>query len=513
MKVETPSMTTTTVLPNWLKRCAENYPTRCALTYGSVHWSFAELNAQVERLARQLAGAGVQEGSRVACMAMNGPALVICVYALTRLKAILVPLNIRLSVQELCWQLQDVRADLLLYEPRFATTVATIAEMVPGLKQHALLTGSEDERYAVWLEAATEQDVPLSEEISLNATQAIMYTSGTTGHPKGVLITYAMQWWNAVGSALNMGLHARDCWLACMPLFHIGGLSILMRSVIYGIRIYVMEKFDAQAVNRAICEDGVTIISVVAVMLQRMLNALDEGQRYPETFRCALLGGGPAPLPLLQACAARNVPVVQTYGLTEACSQAATLAPEDALRKLGSAGKPLLPVQLRILNDGVEAKPGEPGTIYLKGPTITPGYDHRPDATSEAFFDGWFSTGDIGYVDAEGYLYVLDRRTDLIVSGGENVYPAEVEAALLSHPAVAEVGVCGREHVQWGQVPVACVCLHPGAQLSESELQRYAEQRLARYKVPKAIYFVSQLPRTASGKLVRRDLKLLLPEA
>ncbi|HEV2473361.1 MAG TPA: AMP-binding protein, partial [Chthonomonadales bacterium] len=294
--------------------------------------------------------------------------------------------------------------------------------------------------------------------------------------------------------------------LACLPLFHIGGLAILMRSVVYGISVIVQEKFDALAVNRAIDEDGVTIISVVAVMLQRMLDARGPGRFYPAALRCVLLGGGPAPRALLEDCAGRGVPVVQTYGMTEACSQAVTLAPADALRKPGSAGRPLLTVQLRIMRDGRQAQEGEPGEIELRGATITPSYADRPDATTQAFHDGWFATGDIGYLDEEGYLYVLDRRADLIISGGENVYPAEVEAVLASHPDVIEAGVCGQPDPQWGHVPVAFVHLRAGSSISAEELMAYAAIRLARYKLPRTIYFTGQLPRNASGKLLRREL-------
>ncbi len=189
-----------------------------------------------------------------------------------------------------------------------------------------------------------------------------------------------------------------------------------------------------------------------------------------------------------------------------------TLVPADALRKLGSAGRPLLPVQLRIMRENRPVPADEPGVIYLQGPTITPGYADRPEATAEAFQDGWFCTGDLGYLDADGYLYVLDRRSDLIISGGENVYPAEIESMLLTHPAVAEVGVCGRDDLDWGQVPLAFVKLHPGQHTSPASLQEYARQHLASYKVPKAIHIVDELPRNSSGKLLRRELLRLLPE-
>ncbi len=498
-------VSTSDMLPDWPGRCAENFPDHMAVQCGETRWSFAELERQVSRLARQLAAAGAREGSRVALLAANGLAYVTCVHALTRLRAVLVPLNTRLTLDELCWQVRDVHAALLVSDTRFAALADGIARAVPGLARATLISVPE----GVALQNAAEADSPLHTLIDLDATQAIIYTSGTMGRPKGVQITYGMQWWNAIGSALNLGHRPDDCWLACLPFFHIGGLSILMRSVIYGISVNIQEKFDAVAVNRAIREDGVTIISVVAVMLQRMLAALDSEQNgacYPATLRCVLLGGGPAPRPLLEDCAARGIPVVQTYGLTESCSQAVTLAPADALRKLGSAGRPLLPVQLQIRCDDRIAAPGETGVIYLKGPTITPGYADRPEETAQALRDGWLSTGDLGYLDAEGYLYVLDRRSDLIISGGENVYPAEIEAVLLSHPDVEEAGVRGRADAEWGQVPIAFVRLRPGSTTSASELLAYAAQRLARYKQPRAIYFVAQLPRNSSGKLLRREL-------
>ena len=496
-----------TLLPNWLMRCAENAPERLALCCGQLRWTFAELDRPAQCLARQLASLDVQEGSRVALLAANNPAYVACVHALTRLGAILVPLNTRLTQEELSWQVNDVHASLLISDSHYAEVAANIK--LPDLPSAILAM----ERDNAVLRGIDETEVPLRNLIDLSATQAIMYTSGTTGLPKGVLITYGMQWWNAVGSALNLGHHPDDCWLACLPLFHIGGLSILFRSVIYGISVVLLEKFEPVAVNRAIHEERVTIISVVAVMLQRMLSALDSeqaGTRYPGALRCVLLGGGPAPRPLLEDCANRAIPVVQTYGLTEACSQAVTLSPADALRKLGSAGRPLMPVQLRIMDDALPVPANAPGIIYLKGPTITPGYADRPEATAQALRDGWLSTGDIGYLDEEGYLYVLDRRSDLIISGGENVYPAEIESMLLAHPDVEEAGVCGQSDPQWGQVPIAFVRLHPGSSVDAETLLNHTAQRLARYKLPRAVYFVNQLPRNSAGKLIRRELGRLL---
>lgn len=505
------------LLPDWLTRCAESAPERLAVQCGQVRWSFAGLARQADRLARQLATAGVGPGSRVALLASNGLACVACVHALTRLGAVLVPLNTRLAAAELRWQIEDVRAMLLLSDTSMADLAGELDIALPRalvLTRSATGEGAEIVLLAQQGSSYAEREVSLRTLIDLDATQAIIYTSGTTARPKGVLITYGMQWWNAVGSALNLGHQPADRWLACLPLFHIGGLSILMRSIIYEIGVILLEKFDEHAVNRAIEREGVTIISVVAVMLQRMLAAsgCSEGRVYPPTLRCVLLGGGPAPRSLLERCASLHLPVVQTYGLTESCSQAVTIAPSAALRKPGSAGRPLLPLQLRVLHNGRPVAAGEAGTIYLRGPTITPGYADHPAATAEAFQDGWFCTGDLGYLDADGYLYVLDRRSDLIISGGENVYPAEIESVLLAHPSVAEAGVCAQSDPRWGQVPLAFVVLHPNCSLTSEALLAHVRRHLAGYKVPRQVIFVKALPRNASGKLLRRELLRLLVE-
>jgi o-succinylbenzoate---CoA ligase len=507
------------LLPDWLTRCAENAPERLAVQCRQTRWSFAELSRQTNLLARQLTTLGVTENSRVALLAPNGLAYVAFVHALIRLRAILIPLNTRLTRQELSWQLSDVHALLLISEASMLERAREIAGALPDLALAVLHTISPTPGVSEIILRTSEDTPCLATDfaaqplIDLSAIQAIMYTSGTTGHPKGVLITYGMQWWNALGSALNLGHHTDDRWLGCLPLFHIGGLSIVMRSVIYSRRVVLHEKFDEHAINQAIHQDGVTIISVVAVMLQRMLVALAAGgaeARYPAALRCVLLGGGPAPRPLLERCADLGIPVAQTYGMTESCSQAVTLAPADALRKLGSAGRPLLPIQIQIREKNRPLPANQPGVIYLQGPTITPGYADRPEVTAEAFDDGWFCTGDLGYLDADGYLYVLDRRSDLIISGGENVYPAEIESVLLAHPDVAEAGVCGQNDPQWGQVPIAFVKLHPNADTTTAAILVHARQHLARYKVPRAIHFVPALPRNSSGKLLRRELHKLL---
>ncbi|WP_322496413.1 o-succinylbenzoate--CoA ligase, partial [Chloroflexus sp.] len=412
------------------------------------------------------------------------------VHAAPRAGVTLVLLNTRLTAAELAFQVRDSGPALLIAEDELVATAREAAGETP------IITLEE-------LAAPADAPPPLASPINLSAPHTIIYTSGTTGRPKGAILTAGNHWWNAIGSMLNLGLCDDDRWLAVLPLFHVGGLSILLRGVIYGIPVILHERFDPVLVRRDLAAQRVTIVSLVAVMLQRLL-AVDPAP-FPPHLRCVLLGGGPAPLALLEQCAMRGIPVTQTYGMTEAASQAATLAPAEALQRLGSAGKPLLPVELRIVTPaGHDAAPGEVGEICLRGPTISPGYVSRPPRQS----DEWLPTGDLGYLDAEGYLYVVDRRSDLIIAGGENIYPAEVEAVLLSHPAVAEAGVVGVPDPEWGQRPVAAVVVRQP--VTSEELIAHCRARLAGYKAPRAIVFVDELPRTAAGKLRRPELQRML---
>ncbi len=473
------------LLPDWLHQRALISPERLALITAEESLTFGALDQRVSSVAAWLSALGLKSGDRVAVLMQNGLSFAVLVHAISRAGGVIVLINTRLTGPEITWQLQDVKASLLITDEANAAQAQAVAQDLTHISIHL---NTELPRFPTLTPTPTHFD--------LEATHSILYTSGTTGQPKGAVLTFGNHWWNAMGSALNLGTRAEDRWLAILPLFHVGGLAILLRGVIYGNTVVVHPAFDAEAVNRAIDNDGITIVSMVATTLQRTLEA--RGDRpFPGTLRCVLLGGGPAPRPLLEACAQRHLPVMQTYGLTEAASQVATLAPEDALRKLGSAGKPLFPVELRI-----EGK--AEGEIIIRGPTVTPGYLDRPEANAKTFREGWFHTGDLGYLDDEGYLYVLDRRDDLIVSGGENVYPAEVESVLKAHPAVADAGVVGGPDPQWGQVPLAFIVRR--SPVTEADLRAFCGERLARYKTPAEFHFVAELPRNASGKLLRRAL-------
>ncbi len=492
------------MLPNWLTHRASTTPSRIALVASGRVYSYADLDADVIRAARRLAALGVREGDRVATVLHNGAGPAMLVHAVLRLGATLVPLNTRLSDDEIAWQVGDAAPRLLVVEQRTVASTERARRAQPTLRVVSVDAAGATLLGGTPLDAHEETDVALRHEHAADDVLALIYTSGTTGRPKSAMLSVGNFWWNAIGSALNLGVHADDRWLACMPLFHVGGLSILLRSAIYGTTAIVHDGFDEHAVNRAIDDDGVTIVSVVAAMLQRMLDARGD-LSFPSTLRCVLLGGGPAPRPLLERCAAVRVPVVQTYGLTETASQVATLAPDDALRKLGSAGKPLYPNEVRIATRGDGETTDDVGEILVRGPVVMKGYAGRPDDTARALAGGWLHTGDVGRLDDEGFLHVLDRRDDLIVTGGENVYPAEVEAALLAHPSVVEAVVVGASDEHWGQRVIAVVrCVTHGSPPTEADLREHCRTRLASYKIPREVRFVTDpLPRTASGKLQR----------
>lgn len=479
-------------MPNWLKKRAQLSPQRTAVIYEEKQYSFQELYKITMKFSRKLHTLGVRSNDKVGLLMNTKFEMVTAIHASMQLGVELVLFNSKLTHQELLWQFEDSKLDWLITEERFKDVV--------------------DRRFSPIfiedLQSVEESNTFVeTEEFHLHRTATIMYTSGTSGYPKAVRQTYGNHWWSAVGSMLNLGLHENDRWLCTMPLFHISGLSILIRSIIYGMTVILHKQFDERLVNNDILRYEVTIMSVVTTMLNRMLVQLGDDD-YPASLRCLLLGGGPAPLSILESCKTKKIPVFQTYGMTETSSQIVTLSPEYSLEKLGSAGKALFPSQLKIMSDGHEAGAKEIGEILVKGPNVTVGYVNRPEETSKAFLDGWLKTGDIGYLDEDGFLYVMDRRSDLIISGGENIYPAEIEAALMKHPSVFEAGVAGAEDAKWGQVPVAFVVLNGLA--DQDELLNHCRQFLAGYKVPKEIHFVTALPRNASNKLMRRHLMQLI---
>jgi o-succinylbenzoate---CoA ligase len=439
-------------LDNWLAQRAATCPDRTALVAGGYEVAYGELEHEAARSARRLAARGVRRGSTVAIELPAGLDYVIILHALMKLGAVAYPLNTRLA--------EDERA-------------SELERAGPGL----VISGRDDA-------GLTEADFPLLGEHDLDALCCRIHTSGSSGRPRPVGLTYGNHLWSAVGSAFNLGVEPTDRWLCCVPLFHVSGFSIVMRSVIYGTTAVIHDGFDVDRFAESLEGDGITLVSVVATQLMRLLDAGVD--LLP--LRAVLVGGGPVPEDVLQEAPGRGATVVQTYGLTEAASQVTTLSPHDARRKLGSAGRPLLTTHLRI----------QEGEILVQGPTVAPG---------TADEDGWLHTGDLGRIDEDGFLYVTDRLGDLIVTGGENVIPAEIEEVLLRHDDVADVAAVGRADAEWQEAVAAVVVLRDGADAGADELRAHCARSLADFKVPKQFEFVAELPRTDSGKLLRRELR------
>lgn len=439
-------------IDDWLAQRAQSCPERCALIADGAAVTYAELEAEATWIARRLAAHGVRRGSTAALTMHPRREQVVLHHALMKVGAALLPLSPRLT------------------EAERARVVAEVEPMV-DLDDPGRLTQNE-------------ADLPLLGEHDTDDICAYVLSSGSTGAPKPIGLTYGNFLWSAMGGAFNIGVDPADRWLCCVPLSHIAGLSIVVRSAIYGTTAVVHDGFDADRVAAALAEEPISVVSLVTTMLKRLLDAGAD----LSGPRAILVGGGPVPASMLGEALERGATVVQTYGLTETCSQVTTLAPEDALRKLGSAGRPLLSSHVRIRD----------GEILVQGPTVAPGrYDES----------GWLHTGDLGQIDDEGFLYVQDRIDDMIVTGGENVVPSEVEEVLLHHPAVADAAVVGREDPEWQQAVTAIVVLAPDTHVTLDELRHHCAATLANYKVPKRVELAAALPRTPSGKLMRRALR------
>jgi O-succinylbenzoic acid--CoA ligase len=435
------------LVESWLARAARLRPAAVALQTADVTLTYAEIDAAATAAAQRLAALGVRAGDRVALALPARAPFVVALHGCLRLGAVAVPIDLRLSESERA--ARTAGCAVIVDAPLNDTNAPLRPEQDPG--------------------------APLRAEHDLDAPAIVVHTSGTSADARAIELTYGNWLWSALGSAVALGLDGDERWLCTLPLSHVGGLSILLRSAIYATTAVLYERFEARTVAGALQRDGAaTLISVVPTTLARLLDA---GLQRPPKLRAALVGGGPIPPVLLDRARAAGVPTVTTYGLTEACSQVTT------------GGPPLFCTRVRIAGDG---------EILVAGPTVAPGC---------AAADGWLHTGDLGQLDEVGNLTVTGRAADTIVTGGENVAPAEVEAVLVTHPAVADAAVHGVPDEQWGERIVATIVLRADCTATAGELEGYCRVRLARYKVPKVFRFSLDLPRTQSGKLLRRNLE------
>jgi O-succinylbenzoic acid--CoA ligase len=459
-------------------------------------WSYRDLDGRVDRMAGALAAAGVAPGDRVGLLADTRPAFAAMVHAAARLRVTLVPFNAALTAAELRPQVARTGVAHLV------CTADTEAPALDVAGDAGVLT--LDDPYSREVDALDDGGaLPDRDPLSRDHPLLVLFTSGTTGAPKGVRLTAGNLVASATASAFRLGVAPGDRWLVCLPMYHMGGLAPVVRSALYGTTAVVQRSFDAEATGRAIAERDVTGVSLVPTMLGRMLDA---GWTPPDRLRFVLLGGAPARDSLVERCEARGVPVHPTYGTTETASQIATATPQQAFDHGGTVGQPLVTTSVTVVDGaGDPVPPGETGELVVDGPTVTPGY-LDDDRTEAAFGPHGLHTGDVGYRDDDGRLWVLGRTDDAIVTGGENVHPSQVADAVRDHPGVADVAVVGLEDPEWGERVGALVV----GDAALADVETHCRERLAGFKVPKTWDVAEALPRTASGTVDREAVRELL---
>lgn len=485
------------LIADWLARWRDYEPEREALfdAASGRRYSYRDLADAMDRQCAWLDASGVGAGERIAVLAVNHPETVTLLFACARLGCIMVPLNYRLTAAELNPILADAEPVWLLHDAAHAAFVASL-ELPAGCRSGKLADANHAGR-------AADRPLPDAEQPLL-----ILYTSGTTGRPKGVLQSQRMITWNAINTAVTWDLSGTDCALVHTPFFHTGGLHVLTTPLLQrGGRLVLLPLFEPQTALQLVEQERVTILFAVPTMFQMMLACEAFARCDLSALRFCISGGAPCPTALIEAYQARGLVFKQGYGLTEAGPNCFTLHQRDAVPRIGSVGRPNFYTGARVVNAA-----GEPvaamqvGELWLAGPTLCSGYWRNPDASAQLFAGCWLRTGDLVRMDADGYCFVVDRKKDMYISGGENVYPAEVEAVLLQHPAVGEAAVIGVPHAKWGEVGEAHVVLRDGCVCSGEQLLAFAGERLARYKLPQHIVFSQQgLPRTPTGK-IRKNL-------
>jgi fatty-acyl-CoA synthase len=486
---------------SWLIKRAGTSADSVALVFGEgERQTYGELDDRAGRWAAVFTERGIGRGDRVAFLGENQPAFVEVLFGAARVGVVFVPINTRLAAPEVAHILADSGARLLVHDER-AAAVAT--EAAGDLSR--ILVGAEADAALAAVEPAPE-----APGVGLDDPAAILYTSGTTGRPKGAVLTHGNLTWNSLNTLVDADIVSTDVALVISPLFHAASLGMgLLPVLLKGGTVVLERAFDAGRALRIIDEHRVTMLSGVPTTYQFMAEHPDWASTDLSTLAKLTCGGSPVPTRVLEAFEARGLSFSQGYGMTET-SPGATYLPATRTRaKMGSAGQPHFFTEVRVVDEnGQSLEPGEIGEIQVRGPNVTPGYHGNPAATAEAFTaDGWFRTGDLGSFDDDGYLFVADRLKDMIISGGENIYPAEVEDLILGLDEVTGAAVIGIPDERWGETPWAVVTLRPGAELSAERLAEHLNGRIARYKIPKNVVVVDELPRTASGKVKKLDLR------
>ncbi len=498
---------------DWLARREILTPNKPALVIWETgeRISYRDLNARANRSANFLRGRlGIAQGDRVSILAANSADYLALFYACGKLGAIFVPLNWRLTARELAFMINDSGPKVFFYGPEYAAAVDEMKSAV-SVRQYVAMERFRPGDVAAYadIQSGSPAAPPPALDFGLDQPWAILYTGGTTGLPKGAILTHGNVTWNSINTIVSWGLREDDVIPSFTPMFHTGGLNVFVNPLIHMGGTSILAKGFEVEQTLSILERGhATVLFMVPTMFTMLAASPRFASADLSSLRYCISGGAPCPAALYHAYWDRGLVFKQGYGLTEAGPNTFYVHPDDVKRKIGSVGKPLFHIDLRIVDDEGRVVPqGQVGELLIRGPHVTPGYWNRPEETARTIVDGWLHTGDLAMVDDEGFYYIVDRKKDMFISGGENVYPTEVEDVIYLHPAVLEAAVIGVPDAKWGEVGRAIVALKAGATLSESELLEFCRQRLARYKVPKSVAFVASLPKSAANKILKRTLR------
>lgn len=497
-------------------RNARKYPHKIAVSSLEKKVNYRELRSMVLSLAGALASMGIRRGDRVATLMFNRIELLTAYLALFRLGAILVPLNTRLAEPEWRYMLEDSGAVALLSEEGFEKSLESLRSCMQGPRE-VVCVGAEGKNLRNWEELTgfpALEEPP--EEPGLEDELYILYTSGTTGRPKGAVITHMNFLWNSINGQVSGGFSGSDVVYYGLPLFHGAAMGGCFATLLLGGTVVLRPRFDPLELLSLIQQERITRVPAVPPMLTALMEISNLESWDLSSLKVFNTGATIIPQALKEKLLERFpwVDVVDSYGLTEATSYCTTLPGKDFLRKAASVGKPHAYVEIRVVDEqGSDVPLGEVGEILVRGPNVMSGYWARPQETQETLKGGWLHTGDLGKLDEEGYLYLVDRKKDMIISGGENVYPREVEEVLNLYPGVIEAAVVGFPDERWGEKVVAYIVVEKECGPSAQELDEYCRKSLAGYKCPKEYFFVKELPRTSTGKVLKRALRKEAPQA
>ncbi|MBF0476090.1 MAG: long-chain fatty acid--CoA ligase [Deltaproteobacteria bacterium] len=496
---------------DWMDQWAAIFPDKTAVVFNEMVLTYRKFSERINAAAKFFDALGVKKGGRVAALLYNKPQYLEIFFALSKLGAILVPINWRLVAPEVSHILQDSQSEIMLFESRFKPLVAEVQDQGTSQIRQFISLGERPPTWAEDYEAGLARSRPGLRPSAAGVDQEdahiIMYTSGTTGQPKGAVMSQRKTFFNVLNSDIYYALTPSDVILVTRPLFHSGGLLVQAAPVLYkGGTVILQERFRPELALEALETNRVTVFEAASTMYKFFLADCDMSAYDLSSLKVCYTGGERVSPGLITEFHQRGITIGQIFGQTET-STVTWLPREDAIRKIGSVGHPVFHGRVKIENEqGQAIQPGETGEILVGGPIIMTEYWNSPEMTAETIKAGWLHTGDLATQDEDGYIYIVDRKKNMIISGGENIYPAEVEKAILEHEAVEDVAVYGVPDERWGEVGRAAVVLKPGWKVNDEELLTFLRGRIAGYKKPKSVEFVSCLPRTAAGKIMRCKL-------